>query len=125
MTPLSSIAERAGRASPGEWTILHEFAVMAEGRSVAACGGYSDNFSGEKVRKQNLANTDFIAHAREDIPYLLSLIKAKDEALREIADEKNGWVLGSRLCARVDRHSSRKMARSSRRCFHGTKPDER
>lgn len=62
MTRADEIRTRAEKATPGPWKITwpSEEVEDADGRLVAADA------------RQNSDNTEFIAHAREDIPWLLA-----------------------------------------------------
>lgn len=74
---LQVIRERAGRATPGPWEIFREFNIQSANshRLVAGSGGYSSNHEQEKVYRENVANAQFIAHARQDIPDLLTKVE--------------------------------------------------
>jgi hypothetical protein len=85
-TRLSEIAERHGRATPGEWRIVPD-AVHPLNRRITSDKNphiakvYAESRSeGEEAQ----ANADFIAHAHQYIPYLLSELTASDERLRKV-----------------------------------------
>lgn len=61
--------------TPGPWVIKHEFNVYAGNRSVAACGGYSQNFDHEKVHAENVANAHLVSAA----PDLLEVCQEIEE----------------------------------------------
>jgi hypothetical protein len=91
LTPLTSIAGRVEKVTPGPWkgdrydgTVKYE--LVGEDHSVVIRGdnGNSDSQS-SPYGILNKGDEDFIKHSRSDIPYLLSLIKAKDEALKKIS----------------------------------------
>ena len=95
MTPLSSIAERAGKASPGPWkgdrydgTVKYDV-KNAEGGIVI----HGDNE--EYGLMGSWYDAAFVVHSRADIPYLLDLIAKKDEALLYIEFCKDTSVLSN------------------------------
>lgn len=75
---LSEIKARCDVATPGPWEFSESAAEMwtSTGRSIIeSTEGY-----GLAIKR---ADADFIAHAREDIPYLLAEIKRLERALVE------------------------------------------
>lgn len=69
---LEEIAKRIKKASPGPWKGSGGEVQMGTGEFLV-CGLNGDMYPGD---------LEFVSHSREDIPYLLSLIKARDEALK-------------------------------------------
>lgn len=87
MSRLDEIRVREEKASKGPWVhysgqLRKQYSApinevqLADGKAVVKWSGFDGvDLSPGKVRN----NASFIAHAREDIPYLLSLIADKSE----------------------------------------------
>lgn len=80
---LREIEERASRATPGPWE--------AYGVGGIHMDGTSDGYSLRTARGRRLhspymtqADADFAAHAREDVPWLLSLLREREEENRRL-----------------------------------------
>ena len=84
------IEARAEAATPGPWTHRRQGYGDKERSKVQ---GECEDLAIIAVtlfEEQQRANGEFIAHAREDIPYLLAQLKAREETLaaaRELASE--------------------------------------
>lgn len=73
---LAGIRERESKATSGDWFVQHELNVMAPDSR----GGYMSPFSNSSLPyEQRMANIAFAAHARADIPYLLSALDSESE----------------------------------------------
>jgi hypothetical protein len=75
---LQSILERCERATAGEWCIQWQFNIMGHDRLVANTGGSTSSVAQLEFHNQNIANADFIAHARTDLPAVVKeLLEAR------------------------------------------------
>jgi hypothetical protein len=88
---LAEIEARVAAATEGPWTsrvIDQRQYVMGPGASVALTGYVDD----EDVPFDDVAaDATFIAHARQDVPWLIAQVRARDEALTtpsRMADDK-------------------------------------
>ncbi len=106
MSKIEEIRARAEKASKGPWTTCHEGKCRckqvwcADDHPVAVieCGKTGDDYpvieDGKAVMKQETywdiseetgeANANFTAHAREDIPYLLTALAEKGKRIEEL-----------------------------------------
>lgn len=84
---LQEIRERVEKAAEGPWEVDEEMVYLpgdevlvryAEGKAVR--GKYFCQCDGGTTHEQDEADASFIAHAREDIPFLL----AENDRLREV-----------------------------------------
>ena len=90
---LAEIRERADKATPGPWECEHEDYVSSVYLGSANAGSYPvqrapihrDTDITDRQADEARSTVEFIAHSREDAPYLLdlidSLIAERDEAL--------------------------------------------
>jgi hypothetical protein len=98
---LEEIRARAAAATPGPWhsnTRWHKryaVGVIEPDGSEAILTSLNDYFT------NFAANGDFIAHAREDIPYLLAKLKECEEALERIYRAPFGYTEYMREDARA------------------------
>lgn len=81
---LAEIRARADAASPGPWSLSRITAHDSDGEY---CG--TDNYlidaGREEIGGLDLDDdAEFAAHARDDIPYLLDLVAARDKELAEL-----------------------------------------
>lgn len=77
---LAEIAERAEKATPGPWRVRKS--VWEGTRTVEGPRGFDDRVGDTfNVLIDEPADADFIAHAREDIPRLLSTIRDRDKRI--------------------------------------------
>jgi FMN phosphatase YigB (HAD superfamily) len=85
---IKSIEERCERATKGPWNIEHQFHIHSNGRGICSTGAYGSNkdCEFEKVYQDNMANSDFIAHSREDLPALIEAVKEAKEIIWLIDD---------------------------------------
>jgi hypothetical protein len=81
------IEEREKKATKGPWEIQTDtygveriWAILDGGECDVACA----EGDGSIPRVERRANAKFIAHARSDISYLLSLVKAQQEKIAEL-----------------------------------------
>ena len=100
---IDEIAAREKAATPGEWTVGTSTGVRGEPahltivkeapdklttRVIGQVFPHCDNY---RLHRSTLeADADFIAHAREDIPYLLAQLKDREEklaAVKKLASE--------------------------------------
>lgn len=83
---LKEIRERAEKATPGPWiTVAHSWEQTsvftdADDIQIAACLYQGDEES-EESNDQNDRCAEFIAHARDDVPYLLQEVERLNEEL--------------------------------------------
>jgi len=81
---LDEIRDREQRASPGPWSLSRIAAHDSDGEY---CG--TDNYlidaGREEIGGLDLDDdAEFAAHARDDIPYLLDLVAARDKEIAEL-----------------------------------------
>lgn len=104
---ISQIAERMKNITKGPWRINRHSSTTVETdrRSIAACGGYGDNFSDpEELSREANANSQFIANAPSDIQYLLE----EREKMVALLEEARACCCGSvsdfkcSICKKVD-----------------------
>lgn len=116
MDRLEEIREREQAATPGSWNIDRDGQIRSGIILVAGCNPIIRNGElwSDGIRYPNSSNAEFIAHTREDIPYLLSEIDhLKDieqkrdaywgnviNSVQELVMEKEGEI--DRLTARVE-----------------------
>lgn len=87
---IKKIAERVEKATPGEWE-EHNWDVMERPHVVAhSLWNGKDTCNGHFDVPCTPENTSFIAHAKQDLPFLLSHIK-RIEADLAIARESLEW----------------------------------
>lgn len=83
---LKEIKERADKATPGPWRAstecnnVHDCVVFSEREFLGNVGGDAGEESQSIAFDFEIADTHFIAHAREDIPALLHHIKVLEKA---------------------------------------------
>lgn len=78
---LAAIHQRAEQATKGPWYPYHSFAF----HSVSTWAAPPTISAAEAICEvDSHANAEFIAHARQDIPYLLSLVGHEDELRRKV-----------------------------------------
>lgn len=86
MIDREAIRARVEKATPGPWRsepTSNDYAILfPDGSGVALVWDWSEN--GEKT-PEAVANADFIAHARTDIPALLAEVDRLREALKPFA----------------------------------------
>lgn len=84
---LAEIADRAEKATPGVWeNEPRDFGSFGiEKASITAGWRASSNASRCVSEEQAEANGEFIAAARQDIPWLLELVREQREALQRVA----------------------------------------
>ena len=91
MDRIEEIRARAEKASRGPWELycaelrrglgVEVIEVLSHGKPIIKWPGFDGvDLSGEKKRH----NADFMAHAREDIPYLLIALASKDKRIEEL-----------------------------------------
>jgi len=69
---IAGIRERCGQATPGPWEVNE--AEIGRGRTICLIEKQIVGNDGKTIGATS-ENTDFIAHAREDVPYLLDEIE--------------------------------------------------
>ena len=76
---IQEIRARCDTATPGPWEVVDgkSFGVQSENKNIAMC------FRPE--------NEHFIAHAREDIPYLLAQLAERDKEIERL-DAELEWL---------------------------------
>lgn len=98
MTRLDEIREREKKATKGPWKadgkIVRPISEEIKRRAPIAMTDCSHGIGQAGVSDEN--NADFIAHSREDIPYLLERLEAAEEALRGQCDCNSSF--GGPLC---------------------------
>lgn len=112
-TRLREIAERENKATKGPWKdhgVPHPAAVRilkeAAGVSSDSCLIYSqprDYGCLPETFNRQLSDAEFIAHSRQDVPWLLALIKKQREALEADA-------LADKLFERAEAHREESIA---------------
>ena len=91
MDRIDEIRARVEKASRGPWELycaelrrglgVEVIEVLSHGKPIIKWPGFDGvDLSGEKKRH----NADFMAHAREDIPYLLTALAEKDKRIEEL-----------------------------------------
>jgi len=94
---LREIEERASKASPGPWRAIREASA-----DETACGYDLYSLDGPTWLEEGdyayLARNDaeFAAHARDDIPWLLSLIRELDAEIRRLRERLDRLESGLR-----------------------------
>ena len=81
MSKLTEIEERAKKATEGPWLQRME----AWNNYVEIPGCKDSEFA-------SLDDGTFVAHSREDVPYLLSLLRSAEEALESIRVRTSGFA---------------------------------
>lgn len=101
-TELEEIRDREAKATPGPWATTTYDGL----RIVASCDNGERDIAfparyeacpceGNPCAAERRANADFIAHARQDIPTLLSHISELEERiafLEKVAEEMRGFI---------------------------------
>lgn len=89
-----AIEERVAKATPGPWEGVsdHPVYAIAAGRYRVSQTANQNNYGKFDASHgwhgiQNHADADFIAHARTDIPALLSAVKEKDAEIARLRQE--------------------------------------
>lgn len=90
---LDEIRARERAATPGPWEADGEHVFSVEGWAVSYTGGFGHHVNRLKMTPARAAevqrnNNEFIAHAREDIPYLLSEIDRLTAELDQYRQQK-------------------------------------
>ena len=87
MIDLEAVKRRAKAATPGEWfqnpghpTVWTKAGGLSRSNAIA-----HTSCDGERPHPNDLANADFIAHAREDVPALVARVEALENVLVEIS----------------------------------------
>jgi hypothetical protein len=72
-------------ATPGPWGIGRHANTMIEagerGRGIASSGGYQQNFDGERIRSENIANATLIAMAPDLAAEVVHLTAERDQLI--------------------------------------------
>lgn len=114
---LQAIRERAEKATPGPWSAedrrraaLKNIRVIAGREDVCELShvhqrDYQGSFRGDHAAADaldiiGLANADFIAHARQDIPDLLAYVERLESSLARVTLERDEAVGLLRRCYR-------------------------
>ncbi len=106
MDRIEEIRTRAEKASRGPWSACHDgecrckqvWCANDHPVAIVSCGKTGDDYpeikDGKAVMKQEtywdiaeetgVDNASFMAHAREDIPYLLTALAEKDKRIEEL-----------------------------------------
>lgn len=71
---IKEIQSRHEQATEGPWTNLNDLIVQSEKGMIADDNESICRIRGHGAGLNQHANMEFIAHAREDIPFLLSLL---------------------------------------------------
>lgn len=105
---LEEIRARTEAATPEKWGVYRDPACVSQLLVVGIVSG--ENVILAKV-KHAADDADFIAHAREDVPYLLSLIDDAKVALKRLSQCSGGCdgPLGCMCSAPVARAALAKM----------------
>lgn len=106
MGKLEEIEARAAAATPGPWALKEQAADeywfrngYLEVKPIdLPVGGTFDNY-GAPIPKGH-ANAEFIARAREDIPYLITRVRLLEAALKGVEWKFDGWM--SMKCPECD-----------------------
>ena len=96
---IAEIKQRVAEAAPGPWRIYEEFDGYASGseppfciaRGMQGADGKGLN-KGDDTECFNCADAEFMAHAREDVPFLLAQLAAERE-MREKAEAERDKAL--------------------------------
>lgn len=86
---LAAIRERAERAAKGPW--YGDVTGVYDDIDRKMCPMYTDSFgnldsSEEEEESLAAATATFMAHAREDVPWLLAELARREDQIREIRD---------------------------------------
>ncbi|MBY6273548.1 MAG: hypothetical protein CW346_15230 [Bacillaceae bacterium] len=88
---LREIEERVSKATPGPWEAYGVGGIHMDGTS----DGYSVmTAAGKRLHSPYMtqADADFIAHAREDVPWLLSLLREREEQARQLGVQMERYL---------------------------------
>lgn len=93
--------------TPGPWTTYRHSETTvcsASGRTVAACGGYQDNFSDGGYHRENITNARLIAAAPELVEALREVIGWHDDAdnLHKPIEVRAAYMRARALLAKID-----------------------
>lgn len=83
---LKAIRERVEKATPGLWVTVSGSVENTIGHEVARCFS-TPMIDGRSLFERKQANTEFIAHARTDIPALLNEIDQRDNRINELVEK--------------------------------------
>lgn len=83
---LNSIAERVAPASPGPWKSFIEGRDHQSGSNFIMTGEFGSRSKDIELTGATVADEDFIAAARQDIPRLLDAVRT----LQSLLDKKDG-----------------------------------
>lgn len=121
---LEEIRQRADKATPGEWGLMHfqsgtVCVALPLGRKLVSYeatpnafhvqGASPGDLPDNEYHKQRMSDGRFIAHARQDIPNLLAALDKYREALNEIA----AWYDGPVVNSMFDEPGAASMARDA------------
>jgi hypothetical protein len=136
---IAAISARSGAATAGPWTehgrdVDHD-KMVAGGRNPGDACGLACEIEGppeawHRGQFQKHSDADFIAHAREDVPYLLARLREvereRDEADDKVRIATEAWdeAQSQARDARADAEALRLYARHDRMCaYRPTYPD--
>lgn len=80
---LSEAKERAEKATPGPWRNQDDDPMLYGAKSQGKVAKTCEHFMN---RTQRNSNTQFIKHAREDVPRLIEIVEALTNKLKLICD---------------------------------------
>jgi|GEM_PF-5759710 len=101
MSKYEEIRARCDAATPGEWRTPPTFSGI--------CSQSGDILAINRIVNTRDADMIFIAHAREDIPFLLNELAAKDEEIEQLQNThvkiqyRDEELTISELCDRADK----------------------
>lgn len=115
---IKEIEARANKATPGDWKYAYEgsgdFEVWAQGEEIGTAWSKDSHFLGlGRAAEQNEDNAAFIAHARQDIPWLIAELRAA-LAARD-AMEINAQAIAKRSDTWQRRHEQAESALTAAR----------
>ena len=101
---LQGIRERCDKATSGEWDVVDETEVMAMRRDSDAIDPIvvvDTRFFHGRATEQQMADSQFIAHARSDIPALLVHIAAQQAEIERLRGREPFMKASAKLLRRI------------------------
>ena len=97
---LNKIEARANAATKGPWEVLGRNDVVRDAGH-CTCGmptgvyGHEWACGAEQVAQAAEVDSEFIAHARTDVPWLIEQVRKRDAALRAVLELADRWATQS------------------------------
>lgn len=101
---LLKIEERVKAATPGEWKFNDQFGWLESDTQTILSASHDGNFISNVDIKKN--NAEFIAHAREDVPKLISALRQSQKRV-----ERLEWTLKKFQADGYEHYTVQRMSR--------------